>query len=335
MATQNQDRLRAHFSALPESSHSEGWDSLWKDASFLPWDRGYANPALIDLLANRTVPSASPDPNPTPGAPPPNTLSTGYRSLAPPIAPDGKRRKVLIPGCGKGYDIILFAAWGYDAYGLEISEHAVEAARSYVDGVKGKKGDKKEIEGPLEAEYRFAEESHDKGYGVMKVLQGDFFEDSWLGDVEGWKDGEGFDVIYDNTFLCALPLSLRPKWAARIVSLLRHSQANDQPSDHSLDGVLICLEFPTHKPASSGGPPWSLPPTVHAELLKQPGKEISYDDQDVVKKTDRPETDDALVRVAHYTPRRTHTVGVVKGVVRDCVSMWRHKSEVSDRERWH
>jgi hypothetical protein len=101
------------------------------------------------------------------------------------------------------------------------------------------------------------------------------------------------------------------------------------------DGMLICLEFPTHKPASSGGPPWSLPPTVHAELLKRPGEEIEYDDKGVVKATDRSEAENALVKVAHYTPKRTHSVGVIQGIVRDCVSMWRHKSDVCQRERWH
>jgi hypothetical protein len=88
--------------------------------------------------------------------------------------------------------------------------------------------------------------------------------------------------------------------------------------------VLICLEFPTHKPASSGGPPWSLPPTVHSELLKRPGEEISYDEAGVAVATDRGPGEGALERVAHYVPRRTHDVGVIKGVVRDCVSLWRH-----------
>jgi hypothetical protein len=92
------------------------------------------------------------------------------------------------------------------------------------------------------------------------------------------------------------------------------------------DGILICLEFPTHKPASSGGPPWSLPPTVHQELLKRPGEDISYDDAGVVVRTEREESDTALVRVAHWTPKRTHDVAVIKGVVRDCVSVWRHKA---------
>ena len=111
--------------------------------------------------------------------------------------------------------------------------------------------------------------------------------------------------------------------------------SNTTSSERREDSVLICLEFPTHKPASSGGPPWSLPPTVHAELLKQPGQEILYDDIGVVVETNRPEAKDALARVAHYTPQRTHTVGVINGIVRDCVSIWRHKSVVSEREVSH
>jgi hypothetical protein len=115
-------------------------------------------------------------------------------------------------------------------------------------------------------------------------------------------------------FLCALPPSLRPRWAARMSQLL------------SPTGILICLEFPTHKPASSGGPPWSLPPTVHLELLKRPGEDIQYNDEGVVVATTREEAGNALVRAAHWTPKRTHDVAVIKGVVRDCVSVWRHKS---------
>lgn len=107
------------------------------------------------------------------------------------------------------------------------------------------------------------------------------------------------------------------------------------PDTTSTGGVLICLEFPTHKPASSGGPPWSLPPLVHTELLKRPGREILYDDEGVVTKTDREETDNALVKIAHYTPRRTHEIGVIKGVVRDSVSMWRHKADCPEDQRWH
>jgi SAM-dependent methyltransferase len=188
MATQNQDRLRTHFSSAPEQEHNNRWDDLWRESTFLPWDRGHANPALIDLLQERGRPLSSPDPNPSLGAPPPNSESAGYASLAGPMRDDGKRRRALVPGCGKGYDVALFAAHGYDAYGLEVSSHAAEAARKYLEDC-GK--------GPLEGEYAVANE--EIGKGVMKVVCGDFFEDGWLADVEGWKGDEGFDIIYDNT----------------------------------------------------------------------------------------------------------------------------------------
>lgn len=90
-------------------------------------------------------------------------------------------------------------------------------------------------------------------------------------------------------------------------------------------GVLVCLEFPTYKPSTSGGPPWSLPSLVHQELFKQPGEEISYDETQKVIKTDRPESGKALVRVAHWKPARTHKVAVINGEVKDWVSVWRHK----------
>lgn len=98
----------------------------------------------------------------------------------------------------------------------------------------------------------------------------------------------------------------------------------------SRSGALICLEFPTHKLASSGGPPWSLPPTVHLELLKWPGKDISYDSSGLVVETDGArKSERALVRVAHYVPMRTHGMGIIDGVVRDCVSVWRHESYIT------
>jgi hypothetical protein len=90
-------------------------------------------------------------------------------------------------------------------------------------------------------------------------------------------------------------------------------------------GVLICLEFPTHKPPKSGGPPWALPSDVYVELFKRPGEEIQYDEDMKVVKQEREESDTALQRIAYWTPERTHAVGVIKGIVKDRVSVWRHK----------
>ncbi|KAF2832688.1 S-adenosyl-L-methionine-dependent methyltransferase [Ophiobolus disseminans] len=304
MANPTHDRLRTHFAALPPTSQASGWDSLWAEGTFTPWDRGFANPALIDYLAHPLSPPLSTAPNPTPGAPSVGTLDGQAMALPPPLKDDGTRRKALIPGCGKGYDVALLASYGYDAYGLEVSTHAAERAREYL---------KEAAEGGLEGENRVKDGG--VGRGVMECLCGDFFEGGWLAETGEDIIGEGgFDVIYDNTFLCALPPSLRPAWAERTSALL------------APDGLLVCLEFPTHKPAASQGPPWSLPPTVHLELLKRPGEDIGYDDAGVVVATQRAESEDALVRVGHWTPRRTHDVAVIKGVVRDCVSVWKHRA---------
>jgi methyl halide transferase len=91
-------------------------------------------------------------------------------------------------------------------------------------------------------------------------------------------------------------------------------------------GALICLEFPTHKPPSSGGPPFSLPSLVHEELFKRPGDAISYDENGKIVKTGREESAKALVKTAHWTPKRTIQVGMKDGVVTDRVSVWKHRS---------
>jgi SAM-dependent methyltransferase len=160
--TQKQDRLKAHFSDHAPASHSKRWDDLWSAGDFLPWDRGCANPALIDALA-------------------------GPKDLLPsPTDARGKRGRALVPGCGQGYDVALFAAHGYDSYGLEVSENAVAVSERYL---------KDPGEGPLEGEYKVMDQQ--VGRGAMKCLLGDFFEDAWLEGAGGL--GEGFDVIYDNT----------------------------------------------------------------------------------------------------------------------------------------
>lgn len=91
-----------------------------------------------------------------------------------------------MPGCGKGYDVALFAACGFDAVGLEVSGHAVGAARKYL-GESGR---------GVEGEYEGKDGGQGKGSAVC--VEGDFFDDAWLGEV-GVKVEDGFDVIYDNT----------------------------------------------------------------------------------------------------------------------------------------
>jgi len=148
---------------------------------------GLPNPALSDFLAHPTSPPLSPHPNPTPGAPPQGTIAgPGISALPPPLREDGTRRKALVPGCGKGYDVALLASWGFDAYGLEISPTAADKANEYLASNDG---------GAMEGEYQVKDEG--VGRGGMVCLRGDYFEDAWLGDAGAGE--EGFDIIYDNT----------------------------------------------------------------------------------------------------------------------------------------
>ena len=167
-------RLLSHFATAKGSSeHGQKWDDLWKEG-FLPWDKGFPNPALVDLLSER-------------------------QDLLLPPSKSG-RRKALVPGCGKGYDVLLLSAFGYDAYGLEISSNALQEARKVEKEMSGK---------------GVYETRKGVGKGGITWLAGDFFADGFLKDV----DGEGtFDLIYDYT-VC-YPLAVQVSHAEKTSSCL-------------------------------------------------------------------------------------------------------------------
>ncbi|KAL8815972.1 MAG: hypothetical protein Q9223_004952 [Gallowayella weberi] len=150
-------RLRSHFDA-PVSTHPNRWAQLWDADDFLPWDRGGPNPALIDLLNEKRA------------------IGNCFVE----DASGSKRRKTaLVPGCGRGYDVLLLASHGYDAYGLEVSEKAVE--RCY---------EEKQANG-----HKYAMNGHSSNAGTSTFIKGDFFDTQWLHAVPGEK----FDLIYDYT----------------------------------------------------------------------------------------------------------------------------------------
>jgi SAM-dependent methyltransferase len=90
--------------------------------------------------------------------------------------------KVLIPGCGSGYEVRSFAAAGWDVCAIDFAPAAVARARRML--------------GPLGDRVRVA----------------DFFGDSLAGP---------FDVVYERTFLCSLPPTLWADYAERVAALLR------------------------------------------------------------------------------------------------------------------
>jgi hypothetical protein len=65
-------RLRAHFLSTEPSKHGEKWNELWKE-NFLPWDKGFPSPALVDLLSER-------------------------QDILPDPSKAGKRLRALVPG---------------------------------------------------------------------------------------------------------------------------------------------------------------------------------------------------------------------------------------------
>jgi SAM-dependent methyltransferase len=127
-----------------DSSAPGFWDTRYR-GGVTPWDAGGVPPTLLRWLAQH---------------------------------PAGK---VLIPGCGSGYEVRAFAEHGHDVLAIEFSEAAIEAARQRLEGLSS------------------------------RVVKADFFA----------LEGGPFDLVYERAFLCALPRSLWPRWAARVAQLLR------------------------------------------------------------------------------------------------------------------
>ncbi|KAK5112727.1 hypothetical protein LTR62_003825 [Meristemomyces frigidus] len=265
----DRQKLLTKFQHLPADAqkHGKGWSELWQE-NVTPWDRNAPSPALVDTLQSKSA-----------------VLGTSTDKET------GARKRVLVPGCGKGYDVLLFASHGYDSFGLDIAPEAVERANK------------------LAQEPEVAEKypcGSDNTRGQAKVFLGNFFADDFFEHTGG--KGE-FDVIYDYTFLCALPPAMRPQWAKRMSELLG-------PNGH-----LVCLEFPLGKEPKTGGPPHGVTEPLFEQLLKRPGEEVQYDEEGYVVDSQHGETaPHGLVRVDRWKAERTHEAGAGK----DHVSIWTH-----------
>ena len=94
------------FTQSQDIAINRRWDMLWEQ-SHTPWDRGQASPALVELLVDKQFP----------------------------LLPPGISGKVLVPGCGRGYDVALFAQLTVKeqklekSIGLDISPKAIEKVR--------------------------------------------------------------------------------------------------------------------------------------------------------------------------------------------------------------
>ncbi|KAI8256365.1 putative thiol methyltransferase 2 [Colletotrichum sp. SAR 10_98] len=221
--------------------------------------------------------------------------------LVPPPPPGAPSKPTaLVPGCGKGHDALLLASLGYDVLGLDFSATAISQA---VENEKAGASDASSARQP-----------NGVGPGTVTWLSGDFFSDAWL---EEWGREKTFDLVFDYTFLCALPPSARPLWATRMTSLL---------SPH---GRLVCLEFPSGKPLSAPGPPWGLTPEIYLALLARPGDALEFSSS-----TEKGDPTDTVIvppfdaakglrRLELIKPPRTHQAGMNEDrTVRDWIHVW-------------
>jgi hypothetical protein len=191
------------------------WDGVWR-AGVAPgqkgcFDAGGAAPALLDLLSSSDI-----NHNPFAG-----------------------RRRVLVPGCGRGYELLPLAAAAAttEVVGLESSEAAASAAEEYLAASDAPDGVKQRV----------------------RIERGDFF--AYDAKV---SPRLSVGAAFDHTFLCTFPPgALRVAWAEAYARLL-------EPR-----AELVVLLFPVDNDDENGStkrrrlapPPWPVSPAETSALL--------------------------------------------------------------------
>jgi SAM-dependent methyltransferase len=128
-----------------DSSRPDFWDTRYR-GGVTPWDAAGVPPALEAWIAEKHAPL-----------------------------------RILVPGCGTGYEVRLFATHGHDVLAIDFSDAAIEAARREL-GALGE-----------------------------RVVKADFFA----------FESAAFDLVYERAFLCALPRAMWQAWARRMAQLVR------------------------------------------------------------------------------------------------------------------
>ena len=117
-----------------------------------PWDKGEPSPALVEFLREHPV-----------------------------------RGRVLVPGCGFGFDVRLLAAAGAEVVGLDIAPSAIERAQALI---------------PCSADKRERYELIDF-FALPASLRG------------------GFDWVWEHTCFCAIDPTMRPQYVESVAAALR------------------------------------------------------------------------------------------------------------------
>lgn len=128
---------------------SDYWQNRY-DQGQTGWDRGEASPALEDWLKSGQLQPC----------------------------------RILVPGCGRGHEVIALAAAGFDVTALDFAPAATAALRTQLDRRK------------LEA----------------TLIQTDLFD---------YQPHQPFDAIYEQTCLCAIQPNQRESYELRLASWLK------------------------------------------------------------------------------------------------------------------
>jgi Thiopurine S-methyltransferase (TPMT) len=99
------------------------------------------------------------------------------------LSTQNSKGSVLIPGCGSAYEVKYFHTQGWQALAMDFSPVAVERAQAMLG---------------------------DLGH---LVALGDFFKHDF--------SAMDFDLVYERTFLCALPRRMWPQYAERMAQMLQ------------------------------------------------------------------------------------------------------------------
>ena len=129
--------------------------------------------------------------------------------------------RAVVPGCGTGYDLLSLAGPNREVVGIDVAPIA-------------------------KARFEAIAADHPHRDRVVYVV----------GDAFSFDPGPGFDLMWDYTFLCALPIALRPQWVEFVDRMLR------------AEGELAALIFPVVPDADpEQGPPYPLTPALVTDLL--------------------------------------------------------------------
>ena len=127
----------------------QSWDDKYRRA-FWPWDRGASHPALAAWLASGVLP---------PG-------------------------RIVIPGSGRGHEVLDLARLGFSVTGIDFSSAALQINRAALQSAG---------------------------------LQAELVE----ADVLAWLPAQPVDAVYEQTCLCAMPPVQWPAYAAQLARWLR------------------------------------------------------------------------------------------------------------------